>query len=104
MTGARTAVTTRARTMKPPTAPSGLRLANPMTAIHGVATGFHSTRISGSAVPAVVSPGVSVFGDGVMVLLVANPRVEQAVREIDQQVQHQDDHGEAPDDGLQHHE
>src|SRR5881296_2657073 len=99
ITGASSAVTTSARTINPPTAPSGLRLANRASAFHGVARGFHSTRISGMACPAAVSPRASVFGDGAITLLVANPRIEQAVREVDQQVQDQDDHGEEQDDG-----
>src|SRR5439155_44621 len=55
ITGARSAVTTSARTIRPPTAPSGFRLANRATALQGAASPGDARRISRIAFPAAAS-------------------------------------------------
>src|SRR5213594_3934696 len=104
ISGARSAVTTRARTMRPPTAPRGLRLANLATAIQGLAGASDSMRVWGTTLPTTVSPPASTSCLRAIVLLVPDPGIEHAVRQVDHQVQDQDDRGDEENDGLQHDE
>src|SRR3989442_7821600 len=109
ITGARRAVTTSARTIRPPTAPSGFRLENRATALQGPASADDSMRISATAPPAIASLSAAIsssrgIASRAASSLVPDPGIEHAVRQIDHQVQAQDDRGDQQDDRLQHDE
>src|SRR5262245_6478193 len=103
-TGARRAMTSSARTMKPPMAPRGFRVENLATAITGAASARQSTRMSGMALPAVLSLATIIFSPCGIASLVVDPGIEHAVQQVNHQVQDQDDRGNEQDDGLQHDE
>src|SRR5438128_3861517 len=104
ITGASRAVASRARTMRPPTAPRGFRLQNLATASTGAANACHSRRISEMALPAAVFLFPITLSSRGIPSLVTDPGIEHAVRQVDHQVQDQDDRGDEQDDGLEHDE
>src|SRR6266508_4008168 len=104
ISGARSAVTTSAKTMSPRMAPRGFLLANPDTAIQVSARGGASRRIPGTVRSTTVSPPAIISSSRGIALLVPNPGIEHAVREVDQQIQDQNDRRDEEDDGLQHDE
>src|SRR5262249_43736856 len=104
ISGARSAVKTSARTMRPPTAPSGLRLANLMTAVQGACAPGASARVSGTVLATTPSRPASIPSSRAIALLVSDPGIEHAVREVDQQVQGEHDRGDEDDDRLEHDE
>src|SRR5262245_33576495 len=101
-TGASNAITSSARTIRPPMAPRGLRRTNPATARTGAERPCHARRRSGRALPAVVSLSTMSFSPCDITLLVADPGIEHAVEQVNQQVEHQHDRGDEQDDGLNH--
>src|SRR5882724_2197283 len=103
-TGARRAMTSSARTMKPPMAPRGFRIENLATAITGARSARQSMRMSGMVLPAVVSRSTIIYSPCGIALLVVDPGIEHAVQQVNHQVQAQDDRSNEQDDGLQHDE
>ena len=91
-------MTSSARTMKPPMAPSGFRIENLATAITGAASACQSMRMAGMAVPAVVSRSTIIFSPRGIASLVVDPGIEHAVQQVNHQVQDQDDRGNEQDD------
>src|SRR2546426_3258254 len=102
--GARRAVATSARTMRPPRAPRGFRLANLATAIQGAARAGESVSVSRLGLATTVSRPAIIPSSRAIALLVPDPGIEHAVRQVDHQVQDQDDRGDEENDGLQHDE
>src|SRR2546422_3127988 len=102
--GARRAVVTSARTMRPPRAPRGFRLANLATAIQGAARAGDSVAVSRLGLATTVSRPAIIPSSRAIALLVPDPGIEHAVGQVDHQVQDQDDRGDEEDDGLEHDE
>src|SRR5438552_13108536 len=101
-TGASSAITSSARTIRPPMAPRGLRRAKVAAARTGAVRPCHARRRSGRALPAVVSLSTMRFSPCDITSLVADPGIEHAVAQVNQQIKHQDDRGNEQDDGLNH--
>src|SRR6266536_2838773 len=104
ITGASRAVASRARTMRPTTAPRGFRRAKVGTASSRAARACHSRRISGMALSTAVAMFPITLSSRGIPSLLADPGIENAVRQVDHQVQDQDYRGDEQDDGLEHDE
>src|SRR6267142_801670 len=104
ISGASSAVRTSARTMRPPTAPRGLRLAKAARTVQGAPRAGHSARVSGVVLATIAPEPATIPSSRGIALLVPHPGIEHAIRQIDQQVEDQDDRGDEDDDRLQHDE
>src|SRR2546425_861354 len=74
------------------------------TTNQGAARPVDSVRVSGMALATIVSRPAIIRSSGGMTLLVPDPGIEHAVRQVDGQVEDQDDRGDQDDNGLQHDE